>query len=234
MNHIQKFLKIIRPASWNWQAKLVIPVVGGMVCLALIMSATESVARVTILNKFYQDVALADRYSRELPFDNLVAKTESGENGGTNRRGRSNHFENCSSAGTYHNYDTGKTILGAITCTRNFVSYFEVDEFNVQSLVGVKQRMTALGWREVESEYGLEYQVNSIENQTDGTIGGATFERGNNIKASMRFLTEGSEDYRAYCRNQPKGWGCGEFEKANRAKRNIMVVTISAYKYYDE
>lgn len=230
MNHIISLINIINPMNWSLQKVLV---VGGVIWISLILITVEPIARVTVLKKFYQNVALAAKYSDELAFDHFITRTSSSEGTrGGNARRNGYRFNNCSSAGTYWNNVTGRTIHGAFTCSRNFISYYGIDNFNVQAIDNAKKEMISLGWVEVGEESTSEDSFNSFKEQNDGTIRGFSLHRGNNINASMIFLSQGSEDYQAYCRNLSDE--CRALEKVDAAHSTIMAVNISAYKGYED
>lgn len=231
MNHMTRLLRSINPMNWSLQKVLI---VGGVMWLVLTIIMIEPIARITILKKFYQDVALAARYSEELAFDHLVTRTQSSEGTASTRPRRGGGFKlnNCSSTGVYQNNVTGRTIHGAFTCSRNFISYYSIDNFDVQTISDARKKMISLGWTDVDTEFSVDDRFSSFQDQADGTVRGFSFKQGNGVNADMLFFVRGTEDYQSWCRNLREG--CRAFEKADTSHRNIMVVDIAAYKGYED
>ena len=225
---MRQFLNIINPINWNGRTLLL---VGAIIYLAVSIFSMEPIAKSTILKKFYQDIDLAARYSEQLKFDHFVTKVESDE--GERVTGRnSRHYDNCSKMGTYYNNETNTTIYNAFTCTKNFISFYWLDDFSAATISGMQNKMVAQGWSRFGDDYLIEDQVHEIQDQIDGTARGFSFKRSDGINADMLFFTKNSSDYEAWCNSFNEG--CQSFEKKDTTHQNIMVIKVSAYKGYEE
>jgi hypothetical protein len=230
MSRFKYLLSALNPTRWSKQTYLVLSALIFLLALTLL---AEPIAKMTILKEFYQDVDTATAYSEQLGFNNFVTTIESneGERAGRGPRGGSRHYENCSRAGTYHNYETNKTTEGAFVCSKNFMSFYWLENLEADTIGLMREDMIAKGWTETSTPYSLDDHIREIQDQVDGQSYGFTFRRSDAISADMFFFVRGSSDYESWCRSFKAG--CGPFEKTDRVHQNVMVVEVSARKDYE-
>ena len=231
MTMIKRLLAIINPMNWSGRTLLI---VGAAVLLVTIIGMIEPIARKTILKDFYQDVDVAAEYSEKLKFDHYVTTIQSNEGEFAGRGARGGwHYDNCGTMGTYHNNQTNTTMHNAFTCSVNFKSFYWLDNLDANTIHQARQDMLSQGWSEVGAvpASSVDDHIREIQNQGDGHTYGFTFKHSDTINASLVFFTRGSDDYDSWCRSFKAG--CGPFEKRDSTHQNIMVIDVSARKYFE-
>lgn len=185
----------------NWFTMLAtVALLLGVVVLIrfVVYSWYNQYARSTFMKPFYDKVALAEHYSRDLPLDHFVSRATTHANE-TSGRGGLGWLQNCTVSGTYFDQNHQQT-NNVRFCSYGYISYFWVNALDDKTIDNAAQQMQAAGWTLTDD---AESQTVNKERANSTLIGGYTFTRSGGLKAEMMFINkpmqlQNSDSFSAY------------------------------------
>lgn len=151
--------------------------------------AYNQYARATFMKPFYEKVARAEQYNKELPLSHFVtrATTHAVETSG---KGRQGWIENCTVSGRYFDYQSHKQLNSVRFCSYGYISYFWVNALDAPTIGQAMQQMQATGWASLDS---IQNQATIRQNINTTQLASYAFSRSDGIKADMVFINKSLE-----------------------------------------
>jgi hypothetical protein len=148
--------------------------------------AYNQYAKATFMKPFYAKVALAQEYNNTLTLDNFVSRaTTHASNAGS--KGRRGWVENCTTPGTYFDYQAHTQLSGVRFCSYGYISYFWVNSLDAATIDHASQQMQSAGWTLQTDAAG---QAVNKQRASSDVIGGYSFSRPDGVTASMMFISK--------------------------------------------